>query len=82
MLKNPIIEELVRHLQHGRQVKRIHPDFTAQPNKKVMFYFEDGSSSILQTECDHTTFMRWWRELFSFIRMAHKVQEVDEPSER
>jgi hypothetical protein len=79
MLKNPIIEELVIHLLNGKEVRRIHPDASAGANKKVTFFFGDNSSSVLQTDCDHKTFMRWWRHLDSFLRMARKVQDVKLP---
>lgn len=77
MPKNPIIEELVFHLQSGKQVGRIHPELSAQPNKKVTFHFGDGTQAVLQTESDHKTFMRWWRDLDTFIRMSRKVQDVE-----
>ena len=78
MAQNPITEQLVLHLQSGKQVGKIHPDPSAQPNKKVTFYFEDGTHSVFPTTCDHNTFMRWWGELDIFIRMARKLQDVDE----
>jgi hypothetical protein len=71
---NPIIQELVRHIQSGKQVGRIHPDLSAEPNKKVTFYFGDNTSAVLQTESDHKTFMVWWKDL---IRMSRKIQDLE-----
>ena len=77
MPTNPIIERLVQHLQNGKQVSRVHPELSALPNKSVTFYFEDGTSSVFQTEIDHNKFMRWWRDLDAFIRMTRKIQDVE-----
>jgi hypothetical protein len=77
MPTNPIIEQLVCHLQNGEQVRRVHPELSVESNKSVTFYFEDGTSSVFQTESDHNKFMRWWRDLAAFIQMTRKIQDVD-----
>lgn len=74
--KNPINDELLLLIHEGKSILKLSPEMHLRPNKKVFFHFEDGSTQELQTEGDHNTFMRWWRETSSLLRRLMRVESL------
>lgn len=74
--KNPINDELLLLIQEGKSILKLSPEMHLQPNKKVFFHFENGSTHELQTESDHSTFMRWWRETSALLYRLRRVDNM------
>jgi hypothetical protein len=77
---NPILLATLEHLEAGHKITRITVDKRVGPSK-VIFEFADGTNDQLAVECDHSTFMRWWKRMGSYIRgMAH-IRPLDDVEE-
>jgi hypothetical protein len=57
---NPILQATLDHVEAGKQISWITVDKRYQPSK-VMLEFTDGTTAELPVECDHQTFMGWWK---------------------
>jgi hypothetical protein len=53
-------------------------DKNLRPNKKVLFEFGDDTTADIQTECDHQTFMAWWKQTAAYIRAIASIKPLDE----
>lgn len=58
---NPIIKAVGEYAEAGKQLTYITVDKKHKPSK-VIFLFADGTTDELPVECDHQTFMNWWKQ--------------------
>jgi hypothetical protein len=65
---NPLLKSTLGYLRRGRQFTRISPETHTRSERKVTFYFADGTEEVRTFECDHETFMRWWKETSAYLR--------------
>jgi hypothetical protein len=76
---NPLLRVTLAYLRRGRQFTRIAPEGYAKSERKVTFHFADGTEEVRTFECDHETFMRWWKETSAYLRqMADAFESTDE----
>lgn len=74
---NPILQATQAHTDAGKQITRITVDKRHQPSK-VIFEFGDGTTDDLPVQCDHETFMAWWKHCMRYIRMVHLIKPLEE----
>jgi hypothetical protein len=65
---NPLLKATLEYIRQGKQFKRISPESYPMTERRVTFHFSDGSKEIRTFECDHETFMRWWKETSAYLR--------------
>jgi hypothetical protein len=65
---NPLLEDVIGFLREGRQFTQISPDKTGTANRNVRFAFADGTTETRTYQCDHTTFMEWWKRTAGYLR--------------
>jgi hypothetical protein len=71
---NPLLKATLGYLRQGRQFTKISPErHTAKPERKVAFHFSDNSEEVHTFQCDHATFMRWWKETSAYL---HQMAEA------
>ena len=78
---NPLLKATLGYLRQGRQFTRISPKSNANSERKVTFRFADGTEEVRRFECDHKTFMRWWKETSAYLKhLADAFGSVGEES--
>ncbi len=65
---NPLLQDILGFLHDGRQFSEIRPDKTGVERRRVEFVFPDGSSEVREYECDHPTFVAWWKRATAHLR--------------
>ncbi len=75
---NPIMQATLDLIDQGKQITRIIPEKNSRSNKKVTFEFSDNTSEELQVNCDHETFMRWWKHMVAYIRATASIQPLED----
>jgi hypothetical protein len=65
---NPLLKATLEYLGRGKRFVRISPKGYAKAEKKVTFHFSDGTEEERSFECDHATFMKWWKETSAYLR--------------
>jgi hypothetical protein len=65
---NPLLQDILGFLHDGRQFTDIRPDKTGSERRKVEFVFPNGVSEVREYECDHATFMKWWKLVTGYLR--------------
>ena len=65
---NPLLVATLEYLSRGKRFVRICPEKYARSGRKVIFYFSDGTEEERSFECDHATFMKWWKETSEYLR--------------
>ena len=66
--ENPLLKATLAYLSRGKRFVRISPEAFARSERNVTFYFSDGTEEERSFECDHTTFMKWWKETSAYLR--------------
>lgn len=67
---NPLLEAVVDYLLQGKQFTAISPDLIETSKREVRFSFSDGTGEARTFQCDHATFMDWWKQTTSYLRYA------------
>jgi len=75
---NPIMQATLDFIDQGKQITRIIPEKNLKANKKVTFQFANGTTEELQTDCDHPTFMQWWKHTGAYLRATAKIQPLED----
>jgi hypothetical protein len=65
---NPLLKAALEYLGRGKRFVRISPEKFAQSERRVTFYFSDGTDEERTFECDHTTFTNWWKQTSDYLR--------------
>jgi hypothetical protein len=63
---NPILQELMGHLQTKQNVVRLSPNRFKSPTA-VTFSFADGTTAEMSVDCDHATFTKWWKQTIGYL---------------
>ncbi|MFH1268153.1 MAG: hypothetical protein ABIK89_20740 [Planctomycetota bacterium] len=77
---NPLLEDAVSFLQAGKKFTGIHPEKIGEANREVEFFFTDQTSDVRQYECDHQTFMGWWKHTCVYLRHVADAFEAANPN--
>jgi hypothetical protein len=67
---NPLLEDIVSFLRAGLQFAQINPAKSGTGSRNVQFVFADGTTETRTYQCDHATFMQWWRRTTGYLRTA------------
>ena len=67
---NPLLEATLDYLHRGKQFTEISPEKSATSERKVTFRFSDGTEKVHTFQCDHPTFMEWWKHTTGYLRHA------------
>lgn len=73
---NPIMQAIIANVVAGRKIVRVTVDNQYQPTRAV-FEFADGRTDELPVECDHQTFMGWWKQTSSYIHSMRCINELE-----
>lgn len=65
---NPLLKAALEYLGRGKRFVRISPDEFAESERRVIFYFSDGTEEERTFQCDHAMFMNWWKETSNYLR--------------
>ncbi len=65
---NPLLKVALEFLSHGKQFTGISPEKLPRTKRNVTFHFSDGTEEVRTFECDHATFMRWWKGTADYLR--------------
>jgi hypothetical protein len=74
---NPFIQATLGHVEAGKQIGRITMDKRHEPSK-VIFEFVDGTTAETPVQCDHQTFIEWWKRTGMYIRLLHLIKPLEE----
>ena len=66
---NPLLQITLDYISQGKRFDRISPEPYAKSHRKVVFHFSDGTKEKRTFQCDHSTFMKWWRATSSYLRL-------------
>ncbi len=73
---NPLLEATLDFLRQGKQFTAISPDKIGGSDRKVTFRFSDGTEEVRAFQCDHSTFMEWWRRTTGYLRHAGSAADA------
>jgi hypothetical protein len=76
---NPLLKATLCYLRQGRQFTKISPERFAKTERRVTFHFADGTVEDRTFECDHGTFMQWWKQTSAYLRQM--ADAFDKPGE-
>ena len=65
---NPLLDAVLDFLHQGKQFTRISPEKYARSRREVTFTFSDGTEAVRPFECDHPTFLGWWKQTSGYLR--------------
>jgi hypothetical protein len=67
-IPNPLLKATLEYIRQGKQFKRISSETFPMTERRVTFHFADGTEEVRSFECDHETFMQWWKETSAYLR--------------
>lgn len=67
---NPLLKAVFDYLRQGKRFTKVSPEKHAKSRRTVTFSFSDGTEEVRSFECDHATFMKWWKGTADFLRYA------------
>jgi hypothetical protein len=75
---NPLLAVTLDFLSQGKRFAAISPDKVGLSERKVTFQFSDGTEEIRTFQCDHLTFLEWWRRTTAYLRHARSAADAFE----
>ena len=74
---NPIMEAILAQIDAGKQISRVTMDKPYQPSK-VILQFADNTLDEFPIQCDHKTFMVWWKHTRRYIKLMGLIKPLEE----
>ena len=78
-MTNPLLQDVQVFLTRGLKFSRISPRRTGA-GWSVTFEFSDNTEEVREYECDHATFMEWWKNTSGYLRAASSAKDAFEAS--
>jgi hypothetical protein len=73
---NPLLEATLDFLHQGKQFAAISPGEFGDSERAVTFRFSDGTEETRTFQCDHSTFMEWWKRTSGYLRHARSAADA------
>ena len=69
-MANPLLDVVLDFLRQGKRFTGISPDRYGNSKRNVSFHFSDGTEEVRTFNCDHATFMKWWKKTSRYLRRS------------